>query len=173
MQVEWEFELLGTKVLTKYSVCIIMYNLRRQGMRSPPLPPVRSVPHLLSSTHGLLFCYSVLDLFLSPNLSLSVLFFSHMCLNFFNSSVSFGFIERSWENLKAIKKGCLIKMPPFPPSFTKQSSSKPDSYEEHIFRFLVVSLMSDPSLTSRLWKTGDISRDKNLIRCFQPMPSPK
>lgn len=33
--------------------------------------------------------------------------------------------------------------------------------------------MSDLSLTSCLWTTGDISRDKNWIHHFQFMPSPK
>ena len=32
---------------------------------------------------SLIFCCSVLDFFLSPNLRLFVLFFSHMCLHFF------------------------------------------------------------------------------------------
>lgn len=88
---------------------------------------------------------------------------------FKNSSVSFAFIEKSWENLKSIRilKGGLIKIPQLPsPSFKKKSSSKSYSYEEHIFRFLVVALMSDLFLTLHLNKAGNIFRDKNLIHHF-------
>lgn len=144
-------------------------------MRSPLcLLFIQLVPHLLSLTHRLLFCYSVLDFFLSPNLRLWILFFSHMGLSFFFFfliHLCLWFIERSWENLKTIRtsKDDLIKTSP---SFKKKSSSKFYSQEEHIFRFFVVTLMSDLSLTLRLWETGISPEIKIWSTIFRPCQVP-